>query len=193
MRVIAAAVIILLMAGLTLFSAHTIHVMRAERLADEQKAATAVPSQLDFYLEQASLLQYDRQGLLTRKITAPLIKHYEEGDRFHMVRPTFTFFVPQEQPWVVTALQAKSRQGRQVVDLQQQVRITRERGPASSRVQVETEQLQVDVDQRRATTQQAVSFLEDANLMQGVGATIDFKQGLIKLASKIRIWYKLGL
>ncbi len=191
MKTLATIVVASVLVGLVVVSVRTMSALRAERLA-EQKSVQREVGKVDFYFDQLRFQQYDASGRLVQQLDAHRVEHYEDDNRFILSRPTFTFFHPKEQPWVITAIRGVSSNGRDLVNLSDRVNVVRERGKYNSRVQINTEQLRVHTDLRTADTALAVSFLEDANLMRGVGASIDFNQGVIKLISQIHIWYKLN-
>lgn len=192
MRALSTLFVVLVISGLILVSVRTIHSLRLERLAAESCQIKREVSKVDFYFEEMNFRRYNSQGHLTQQLEAKKAVHFEDDNHFTLDYPIFTFYHFKEKPWVITADKGVSRRGRELVDLRQKVVVQRERGEFNSKVRVETEQLNVDTLKRMADTDLAVSFLEDANFMRGVGASIDFNEGAIKLASRIQLWYKLN-
>lgn len=176
--------------GLLVLSVRTINTFKARRVA--QQATSSIGPDLDFFLTKVTQQHFNSKGTLVRQLHADRLEHYTDSNRFKFVEPIFVFFHDLEAPWQVTAKLGFSTHGQQQFYLKDKVKITRDRTKFNSLVTVDTDHLTVYPELKVANTDAVVSFLEDANFMQGKGADVDFNKGFIKLASKVQIWYKIN-
>ncbi len=145
----------------------------------------------DFFILQATYTKFNDEGILSSQIYADKITHFDLNNVFWFEHPTITINNSPHQPWKITAKHGKSEGGKAKVYLWNNVTISRELSNLDPKLNITTPSLEFYPETNLANTKEAITIMENSNTIKALGATADFKTGIIKLLSKIESWYKI--
>jgi lipopolysaccharide export system protein LptC len=149
------------------------------------------PHTADYYTENMTSIEMDKEGLPARRLLAQRMLHYGDDDSIDLVKPQLTIFVKDQPPWTLRAQTGQLSGDQQDLWLRGQVYIDRETDRQVAAYHMVTSELHLRRHPDYAETDQPVHVLSDSAQVDAVGMQAWLKPEIrIKLLSKARGIYE---
>lgn len=148
------------------------------------------PNTPNAFMTEAHYIQFNQQGALESDIYSPKVVHYPEDDTTVFDDPRMIAHSDDQLTWIITADHGTSRQGLDVLFLQDNVKILRIKDTDNKTTTLTTTALTAYVPQRFAKTDQPVTITQPGSVVNSVGLTADLKKGEIQLLSQVHGTYE---
>jgi len=135
--------------------------------------------------------KFNSEGKIRNRIRTDKITHQVTENIYLFDNPKITLHNLKEEPWYITSKQGKSEQGKSKIHLWNNVRIIQKPGANNSDFDISTNSITFYPDTKFAETKQAVKMIQHGDIVNSVGAEVDFKTGVVKLLSKIKMLYQI--
>ncbi len=145
-------------------------------------AAPAAIVQPGYYLTGAELEQTDATGRLTLKVHAANARQVEQHGDVTLEQLKVNYLPEPGRDWVMTSLGGTLLPSGKTVLLAGDVRVS---FPDEGGAVMRTEHLKLDVDQQRATTDDAVHMQMSTNQVSARGMQADLKRETVRLESAV--------
>lgn len=143
----------------------------------------------DWFSVDVTVIDMDENGIPKRKFEAEKVLHYPNEKMTDMLRPSFTMFHPEREPWHLTSDKGRSFHGRHTSDI---VRldlwhdVVLQQTENNKVTEMHTSTVAVFPDQDFAETDQSVLFLQPGQMLTGVGMRAYFAENALELFSQVR-------
>lgn len=146
----------------------------------------------DFFMHNVTYTKFNQEGNIRNQIHAKKITHLTQANTYLFANPHVIMNNPHEQPWHITADQGKSELGKTKVELWENVKITKAADDHNPDFDIATTAITIYPETKFAETNQPVTIIQTGNITKSIGATADFKRGVISLLEKVEGVYKLN-
>lgn len=152
---------------------------------DEQPQTSARENAIDFYVVNASTVQYQADGKLHYDMTADKVEHIKASDITLLTSPNMNLYRGTELPWKIRSERGEVAPGGTEVELIERVRV--ERTDAKGRPTIlNTSRLTVFPEKEYAQTQQAVRIDAANGVTTAQGMKAYMNDGRMLLLSNVR-------
>ena len=139
----------------------------------------------DSMAENFLMRQFDDQGRVKYRLTAPYLEHYPDDDASQLKNPTLIQYRPGAPTLTVSGENARVTSKGEVVFLWDDVRVTRAATPERPESVARMPDLTVHPDDGIAFTQSPVEITEDKSWVKGVGMRLDNNTSTFELQSQV--------
>lgn len=149
----------------------------------------------DYFLINALIKEYDTYGVLQYQLRSNSITHYLHNDNTLLQQPVLTNFSDNGQVTTSKSEHGKLLPGGKVTELWDNVVVIQiissiNQQPNEQKVRVDTDFITVSPDEEIADTDRPVLITSEASQTRAVGMTAWYKQGKLRLKSKVRGVYE---
>lgn len=138
----------------------------------------------DYYLVNTSTLEFNEQGVPTRKFTSSKTLHFKDIMQTRMEQPHFEMISP-EQRWQVTANKAVNNELSEQLELEGAVKIELQSQSSQPPITLSMPQLKIDFTTQTAFTESEVELNNTIFRQTAKGMTADLKDNIIKFKSQV--------
>jgi lipopolysaccharide export system protein LptC len=139
----------------------------------------------DSMAENFLLRQFDDQGQVKYRLTAPYLEHYPDDDASLLKNPTLIQYRPDAPSLTVSGENARVTSKGEVVFLWDDVRVTRAATPERPAAVARMPDLTAHPNDGIAFTQSPVEITEGQSWVKGVGMHLDQKAATFELQSQV--------
>lgn len=150
-------------------------------IAQQQQRA----NEPDFYMQDATVMQYSESGRLKQQMDAQLIQHYPEGDFTLADSPQITLFRNDTSPWRISAAKGRGTNNNDVIDLWSNVNVQRTL-PGTTQ-NLNTEKLTIINSENLALTDQKVTITDASTRLDAIGMKAYIDENRIEFLSNVRV------
>ena len=140
----------------------------------------------DAFMENVTVLIFDKQGKPKMKIAAPKMVHYTNNDTTQLNVPTITLYRQSPQPWYITSHYAEAKHGADQVDFRDNVVVQHAADINAPATIIKTETLTILPNIEIAETQDAITMTQPNIVIHGIGMRANIQSGDIQLLSQAR-------
>jgi len=140
----------------------------------------------DYFMENIVIRKYDLSGKLINRLSAKKMEHVIEQDTSTLEQPTITFGTSQSGIWQLTSKNGELKEGNSLIRMKNEVIIVETREDGKPFTQIKTHDLNIDLDNKIATTDNPVSIQSRFYENNSDGLRIDFANEKIYLKSNVR-------
>lgn len=134
----------------------------------------------DSYMTEVTVLKFDDQGVLRQQLQAKRATHLPAHNQIHYDHPIITWFGHNGNHWQLSANHGANREGREVIDLWDAVRLHRDGGAGSPETTASTSALSANSDKLIIDTDKPVRIEQPNLLITGVGLHGDLQTGELR-------------
>jgi lipopolysaccharide export system protein LptC len=145
-----------------------------------------VNQQAEFYISNTHITQYDQQGVLDATIVSEYIEQNPTTNSVDMTMPRVNVFHLGQPSWTITARTGVIIDNGDVVNLEHQVVAVSE----DRLTLLKTPQLMVYPSKKTASTDRAVSLVNNNGVTRAQGLQVDLDSKQIELLSNVRGQYE---
>jgi lipopolysaccharide export system protein LptC len=139
----------------------------------------------DSIAENLLVRQFDEEGRVKYRLTAPYLEHFPDDDASELKKPTITQYRPDAAPVTVSGDNARVTSKGEVVFLWDDVRVVRAATVDRPEAVARMPDLTVHPDDGIAFTQSPVEITEDKSWVKGVGMRVDNNTSTFELQSQV--------
>ena len=139
----------------------------------------------DSMAENFLLRQFDDQGRVKYRLTAPYLEHYPDDDASQLKNPILIQYRPDAPSLTVSGDNARVTSKGEVVFLWDDVRVTRAATPERPAAVARMPDLTAHPNDGIAFTQSPVEITEDKSWVKGVGMHLDQNDSTFELQSQV--------
>jgi LPS export ABC transporter protein LptC len=162
--------------------------LTAKKITTVHRTSASNP---DFFITDAIYTKFTQEGKVGTKIISPQVTHLALNNSYFFIYPEMSIYLPQEEPWQISAHHGSSKQGKSQIYLWDQVQIKRMAGINNPHYDITTAALTIYPDSKFAKTEHPITIVQDNITTRALGAQADFKTGIIKLMKKIEGIFRL--
>lgn len=175
---------------LTLAVAASIYgLLVAEHVLHKQKP---VPQKnVDFFMTNVVYTNMNNNGAMHDKLTTTKITHDLNEDAYLLQNPHFIVQDKNNNNWDISANNGKSTSKNAVIYLWDNVNIIQiDRALHKNKMTITTSKATIYPGKNLGETDQPITINENGNIVQAIGAKVDFNKATVKLLSKVAGKYK---
>ena len=139
----------------------------------------------DSMAENFLMRQFDDQGQVKYRLTAPYLEHYPDDDASLLKNPTLIHYRPDAPTLTVSGENAQVTSKGEVVFLWDDVRVKRDATPERPAAIARMPDLTVHPNDGTAFTQSPVEISEGKSWIKGVGMHLDHNTSTFELQSQV--------
>lgn len=139
----------------------------------------------DSIAENLLVRQFDEEGRVKYRLTAPYLEHFPDDDASELKKPTITQYRPDAAPVTVSGDNARVTSKGEVVFLWDDVKVVRAATVDRPEAVARMPDLTVHPDDGIAFTQSPVEITEDKSWVKGVGMRVDNNTSTFELQSQV--------
>ena len=139
----------------------------------------------DSIAENLLVRQFDEEGRVKYRLTAPYLEHFPDDDASELKKPTLTQYRPDAAPVTVSGDNARVTSKGEVVFLWDDVKVVRAATVDRPEAVARMPDLTVHPDDGIAFTQSPVEITEDKSWVKGVGMRLDNNTSTFELKSQV--------
>ena len=139
----------------------------------------------DSIAENLLVRQFDEEGRVKYRLTAPYLEHFPDDDASELKKPTLTQYRPDAAPVTVSGDNARVTSKGEVVFLWDDVKVVRAAMVDRPEAVARMSDLTVHPDDGIAFTQSPVEITEDKSWVKGVGMRLDNNTSTFELQSQV--------
>ena len=139
----------------------------------------------DSIAENLLVRQFDEEGRVKYRLTAPYLEHFPDDDASELKKPTLTQYRPDAAPVTVPGANARVTSKGEVVFLWDDVKVVRAATVDRPEAVARMPDLTVHPDDGIAFTQSPVEITEDKSWVKGVGMRLDNNTSTFELQSQV--------
>jgi lipopolysaccharide export system protein LptC len=139
----------------------------------------------DSIAENLLVRQFDEEGRVKYRLTAPYLEHFPDDDASELKKPTLTQYRPDAAPVTVSGDNARVTSKGGVVFLWDDVKVVRAATVDRPEAVARMPDLTVHPDDGIAFTQSPVEITEDKSWVKGVGMRLDNNTSTFELQSQV--------
>ena len=139
----------------------------------------------DSIAENLLVRQFDEEGRVKYRLTAPYLEHFPDDDASELKKPTLTQYRPDAAPVTVSGDNARVTSKGEVVFLWDDVKVVRAATVDRPEAVARMPDLTVHPDDGIAFTQSPVEITEDKSWVKGVGMRLDNNTSTFELQSQV--------
>ena len=139
----------------------------------------------DSIAENLLVRQFDEEGRVKYRLTAPYLEHFPDDDASELKKPTLTQYRPDAAPVTVWGDNARVTSKGEVVFLWDDVKVVRAATVDRPEAVARMPDLTVHPDDGIAFTQSPVEITEDKSWVKGVGMRLDNNTSTFELQSQV--------
>jgi lipopolysaccharide export system protein LptC len=148
--------------------------------------APALLSEVDAYMLDAEILEFNAEGRLQQQLVAERIEHLPDTDQTLLTIPSMKILRPGNPAVHIQAMRGTVDSRRNLITLQQEV-VVKQNG--SSHYRLETSTLSLWPEKEYAETQSPVVISNASGIIKATGLKAYLADGRIKLLSNVRGTY----
>lgn len=153
---------------------------------DERKPDRfAGPSRPSYELTDFELDAFDEQGRLSFKAKSPRLLHDERRDGFLVTTPVFELFGVGGERWSASAQDAWIDTRDKRIDLDREVRVTRDSDRTEDAFQLRTDRLVAHTETRLIETDRSVEVTRPGSILRGRGLAADLSAQSFELKAEV--------
>lgn len=153
--------------------------------APPQKPSKAVRHEPDAIAENFTVRQYNAEGRVARRLTAPYMEHFPDDDSSELKSPVLVRHKPGAPDMTLTGDKATVTSKGEVVYLEDNVRATRAATRDRPELVARMPDLTVKPDEGVAYTASPVEITEGPSWTKGVGMHVDNNTSTFQLQSEV--------
>jgi lipopolysaccharide export system protein LptC len=156
-------------------------------LNHEKKTTSSIyePSYSDGFMKVVSAVQFNKDGVLSSRLTTPLMTHFPYRNTTKMISPHFTIYTKSKAPWQVTSNYGRASYGITSVYLWDHVKLYKETGRQAG-TEIMTEAMMLYPYKQTAHTDYPVTLRQPGTKITSKGLSANLKTGTVNLLSKAR-------
>ena len=139
----------------------------------------------DSIAENLLVRQFDEEGRVKYRLTAPHLEHFPDDDASELKKPILTQYRPDAAPVTVSGDNARVTSKGQVDILWDDVKVVRAATADRPEAVARMPDLTVQPDDGTAFTQSPVEITEDKSWVKGVGMRLDNNTSTFELQSQV--------
>lgn len=161
----------------------------SESEQNRRQPAPAISQAANYYMENFRLVETDNNGQVIRWLNGKRLAHFDDQTT-RLQNPQFIFRQADrpEQTWQLSADQGQIFNNKQV-DLQGQVLIQRADSLPGDRVSIQSNRLQLDLEQQLASTDEQVNVVQTGAQVTATGMLLELDAQRLQLLSDVRGQY----
>lgn len=152
----------------------------------QQQGQKSSPELFDSYLHNVLSREYDDHGNLKSVVKAPLLFHFQQGNRSEITNPDYLQYREKKPPVRVTAEHGTLFDGSKKIFLKQNVHVTQPPFANKAGVTLRTETLTIYPKQNYAETDSKVLFISDNNSVAALGMQTNWQTQWIQLTGQVK-------
>jgi lipopolysaccharide export system protein LptC len=160
--------LLLALAGLTFWLRHAVEL-------PEERRDGRYRHDPDYIVEQPQLRKLDKNGNLQYTLNAVDIRHFPDDNSTDMTQPKMVAVHPDKPPLTMSSERAHLSEDGQLLELYDNVRISRAATPAQAALLATMPDLTVHLNEERAFTRSPVLIEQGPSWLKGVGMQVDNK------------------
>ncbi|QIK36945.1 LPS export ABC transporter periplasmic protein LptC [Caldichromatium japonicum] len=164
---------------------------QVQRLPKDIAMPTPHARHPDYRVVGFTALETDAQGQPSRRLTAAGLRHFADEDLSELDQPRLILYRADGPPWLAESRSGLVRAGGDAVQLLDEVRLERARGPHNRAVHLKTERLDIWRQQGLAETDLPVQIESDGETLTANGMRLwyleDAMRGQFKGRARIRL------
>lgn len=176
--------ILLLSASLSILWAE---LMPSPQYSDLTEQQTTLP---DGYMMDIVVRHYDQGGQLRQQLQAKLATHTPYGNVIHYDHPQITLLSTTGNNWQLSADGGASKQGKEIIELEKQVRLFRPGSQHNPETLATTNKLTANTDLKTLSTHDTVRIEQPNLVITGTGLQGDLKSGELHTLSNTKTTFK---
>jgi lipopolysaccharide export system protein LptC len=145
---------------------------------------------LDYMLQNFELQIFDTKGVPLLNLRAPLLRN-NPAVKLGTIRQPVIALKKRDANWSLVAESATMTEDRQHIHLFGHVNVERVETATGQRAQMDTSEIEVQVDAQTASTTKFVSITEGRNRLQARGLELDLKSGEFRLKHDVKARYEV--
>jgi len=153
---------------------------------DNHFHAPSNPQAPDVFMKDVVATILNKQGIPSLQLITPSMIHYPDHDTTQIESPKVTVFRHELSPWYIDADFAKSTQGINQILFWSHVNIHHPTDADNPKTTLKTESLTIFPNQKMASTDQPVTFIQPDTTVYAVGMLANMDLGTIQLLSQAR-------
>lgn len=158
---------------------------------DQPEPISGIDTKLNYVLRDFELQFYNENGQPTMNLQAPVLRNDPELELGTIEMPVMNLNQPNTT-WYLSAETATVTADKEHVELQGQVEIRRREHGAGSWVRLDTRDVQIEVTQQLAKTDQPVSIFDGQNQLDAIGIELDLKSNTFYLQQQVKAIYAVN-
>ena len=152
----------------------------------QPKREVAIREGADYFLVEADISQFDINGKLQYTLVSDSITYYPHNDTTLLRKPVMTSFSNPNEVFRSVAEHGKLLPGNTDIELWDDVVMTQTKRVSNEVVQMDTDFITIYSEQELADTDRPVLITSQTSVTRAIGMTAYYKQGLVKLKSRVR-------
>lgn len=145
----------------------------------------------DYIVSNFETTQTDMNGALRYKLTAAEMKHYPDNDATSLLQPTYTQYAIDKPYTKVQGARGEMSSNGEVVEVFEQVKVTREAFEEKGQMTLETDYLNIRPKEELVTTPYPVIIRQAPNtVIYATGMEFDKKNKTTTLLHKVKAHYE---
>jgi len=146
---------------------------------------------LNYVLRDFELQVFDKNGLPTMNLQAPLLRNDPKLQLGTIERPVIKLNQPG-LAWALTSNSATLTADKEHIQLLGQVQVQRNEPATGNWVKLVTREMHIEVSPQTASTTHAVNIFDGLNHMDAVGMDLDIKNGRFQLKQQVKASYAVN-
>ena len=152
----------------------------------QPKREVAIREGADYFLVGADISQFDVKGKLQYTLVSDSITHYPHNDTTLLQQPEMTSYSNPDEVFKSVSEHGKLLPGNTDIELWDNVVMTQTKNISNEVVQMNTDFITIYSEKELADTDRPVLITSPTSVTRAVGMTAYYKQGLVKLKSRVR-------
>ena len=141
---------------------------------------------LDYYVEDFTILSMDENGAPKNKLRAEYMAHFPHDDSIQLVRPSLEVYRDGRPPWYVTADSGRVTGDFEVVQLSGAVRMWRNNEAGMRDVEIITSDVRILPDLEYLETDRAATLRTNNTVMKAIGMRAYLEDNRLELLNQVR-------
>lgn len=137
----------------------------------------------DAFMKDAVYMSFDEEGNLHNKISTKKMVHYAYDNMSNFIKPDIIFFASNRAPWYVSADNGQSKDGIDVVNLSNNVKIYEPASKTNHELTITTSNLIIFPKLKTVKTSEPITIIQPGTIVNAVGLNADLKKGEVVLLS----------
>lgn len=140
----------------------------------------------DSTVSKLTLKQFGVDGALINQLTSPSVKHIPKGNVHLFETPHIVITQDKDPSWEIHSVKAKSVDGGKSITFIQHVVVHQNPGASTQESTLKTEKITYYPNEKKATTNQFVTFEQPGNTIQSMGMNAYLDEKRVELLHKAK-------
>jgi LPS export ABC transporter protein LptC len=148
-------------------------------------------TQLDFALQDFEYQFFDLNGVPSARLSAPELSNHAASGISEVSNPVFDI-MEHGVPWQIIAESATVAADKEHVILKGDVKIRRPASELGGELNISTSELTFEVSPKIASSEHAVHLIQDNDIMEAVGFSVDMINNRYQLLDRVKLTYAIN-